>query len=311
MPDRPLPARALVTGGAGFVGHAVVRALAARGVAVTVVDPGPPHPRWPAGVRHERVGVFDVRAPDTDVVFHVAGVWDGRPGGEARMWRLNVEGTRHVLAWGRPVVYTSSSITCGFGETRPAGEDDPSEDPARPMRGTPKAYRETKLAAEALVGAAGGVIVNPDYVVGPGDVGGVVTAPLLRAARLPVIPAPPGGKCFVGVDDVGEGHVLAWLRGAPARRYLLGAENRAYADVIGTIARLSGRWARVGGPRFVPLPARAHAALRRVPGLGPIAGALEQMSLVRWRSGERARTELGWAPEPVDDALAAMVAEGQ
>ena len=307
MPDRPLPRRVLVTGGAGFVGHAVVNALVNRGVDVVVLDPGPPHPRWARGVRHVRGGVPErlrEAAAGAEVVFHVAGVWDGRPGGDARMWRLNVEGTRAVIALGRPVVYTSSSITCGFGETTPAGEDAASEDPRRPLAGTPKAYRETKWAAEALVGDAGGVIVNPDYVVGPGDLAGVVMGPLFRAARLPVIPAPPGGKCFVGVDDVGEGHVLAWLRGAPRRRYLLGAENRRYADVIGVIAHMSGR-----SPRFVPLPAGAADALARVPGAGPIAGALAQMTLVRWRSGERARSELGWAPGAVDAALAEAVRE--
>lgn len=305
MSERTLPRRALVTGGAGFVGHAVVNALVDRGVDVTVLDPGAPHPRWRPGVRHARGGLPDrlrEAARDAEVVFHVAGVWDGRPGGDARMWRLNVEGTRAVLALGRPVVYTSSSITCGFGEAQPADEDAPSEDPRRPLRGTPKAYRETKLAAEALVGEAGGVVVNPDYVVGPGDVGGVVMGPLLRAARLPVIPAPPGGKCFVGVDDVGEGHVLAWLRGAPARRHLLGAENRRYTDVIGVLARAMGR-----RPRFVPLPAWAPQAGARIPGARALAGALEQMTLVRWRSGDRARRDLGWAPGPVDAALVAAV----
>jgi dihydroflavonol-4-reductase len=305
---RPLPSHALVTGGAGFVGHAVVAALVRAGVAVRVLDPASPHPRWPAGVEHVRGGVSDdlvlrEAARDVDAIFHVAGVWDGRPGGEQRMEALNVGGTRAVLALGLPVVYTSSSITCGFGTTRPGTEDEPSEDPRHPMRGTPRAYHRTKLAAEALVAAAGGFLVNPDYVVGPGDRGGVVTGPLLRAARLPVIPVPPGGKCFVGVNDVGEGHLLAWRFGVPGRRYLLGAENRTYADVIGTIARLRGH------PRpVVPLPPVVARVLRHVPRLGPTAGALEQMALLRYRSGERARTELEWRPRPVDEALAAMVA---
>mgnify|MGYP003334996365 CR=1 FL=1 len=308
--ERPLPPRALVTGGAGFVGHAVVRSLVARGVAVTVVDPAPPHPRWPADVHHVRRPLPDGLAEAVagcDVVFHVAGVWDGRPGGEARMQRLNVEGTRSVLALGRPVVYTSSSITCGFGdEARPGTEDEPAEDPAHPMRGTPRAYHDTKLEAERLVGAAGGLLVNPDYVVGPGDLTGVVTGPLLRASRMPILPAPPGGKCFVGVDDVGEGHVLAWQRGQPARRYLLGAENRRYANVIASLAHAARR------PCFVvPLPEDAHAALRRIPGLAPLAGALEQMSLVRYRSSARARSELGWNPGPVNAALRAMVVDNE
>ena len=56
-PPRPLPSLALVTGGAGFVGHGVVRALCASGVEVVVLDPAPPHPRWPAGVRHIRRGL--------------------------------------------------------------------------------------------------------------------------------------------------------------------------------------------------------------------------------------------------------------
>lgn len=305
---RPLPARALVTGGAGFVGHGVVRALCAAGVEVVVLDPAPPHPRWPAGVRHLRRGLpegLGEAAEGVGLVFHVAGVWDDRPGGEARMQRLNVEGTRAVLALGLPVVYTSSSITTGFGDAlQPGVEEGPSEDPRTPLRGTPAAYRATKLAAEALVTAASGWIVNPDYVVGPGDVGGVVTGPLLRAARLPVIPAPPGGKCFVGVEDVGRGHILAYLNGEPGRRYLLGAENLRYADVIVKIARLMGRH-----PLVLPLPSRTARLLRRLPGLGPISGALEQMSLVRYRSGARAREELGWSPGPVEAALREMVAE--
>lgn len=292
------------------MGHGVVAALARRGVEITVLDPGPPHPAWPRGVHHLRGDLLDGRslpqaARGVDAVFHVAGTWDGGPGGEDRMQRLNVGGTEAVLALDLPTVYTSSSITCGFGSwDRPGTEDEPSEDPRRPIAGTGKVYRQTKLAAEAAVSEAGGWIVNPDYVVGPGDVRGVVTRPLLMVARLPVMPFPRGGKCFVGVDDAGEGHVLALAQGRPGRRYLLGAENRRYGEIFTTLARLMGRSART-----LPLPALLPRVLKRLPRVGQTMGALEQMSLPRFRSGERARKELGWTPGPVDRALRAMVEE--
>lgn len=307
--SRPLPRTALVTGGAGFVGHGVVRALHEAGVSVVALDPGPPHPLWPPGVHHAR---GDLTHPPTlaraaagcDVIFHVAGVWDGRPGGDDRMRALNVGGTRAVLGLGLPVVYTSSSITCGFGRRdRPGREDEPHEDPRHPIEGTGKVYCETKLAAERLISDAGGWLVNPDYVIGAGDVGGVVTGPLLRAARLPIIPAPRGGKCFVSVSDVGRGHVRAWQHGAPGRRYLLGSENLSYAEVFRRIAARAGRT-----PRVVPLPRAAARILQRVPRLSQTGGALAQMSLDRYRSSDRARAELRWQPSRIDEAIDEMLA---
>ena len=223
------------------------------------------------------------------------------------MRALNVGGTRAVLAAGLPVVYTSSSITCGFGpRDAPGHEEGPSEDPRRPIRGTGKVYRETKLESEALVGEAGGFVVNPDYVVGPGDVGRVVTGPLLRAARLPVIPAPTGVKAFVDVDDVGDGHWLAFAAGRPGRRYLLGAENRTYASIFHALARALGR-----RPLLLPLPAAIPRALCHVPRLSQVAGAIEQMTLPRYRDVTRARDELGWRPGPVDDALCRLAEEAR
>lgn len=306
--DLSLPTdRALVTGGAGFVGHGVVAALHQAGSSVVVLDPGRPHPAWPPGVLHLR---GDVRDPDVvrraaagcGLIFHVAGVWDGGPDGAARMRSINVGGTEAVLRAGLPVVYTSSSITCGFGtREQPGGEDDPSEDPAHPIRGTGAVYRQTKLAAEALIAAAGGHIVNPDYVIGAGDVHGVVTGPLLAAARLPVIPAPRGGKCFVSVTDVGIGH-LQVLQGQPGRRYLLGGENLSYAEIFGQIAAELGRT-----PRITPLPRILPRILRRLPRLGQTMGAVEQMGLPRYRSHARAAAELGYSPRPVATAIAEMI----
>ena len=303
--------RALVTGGAGFVGHGVVAALRSAGAEVVVLDPGRPHPLWPAGVHHLKGDVRDLStvrraAAGCGMIFHVAGLWDGGPGGAERMESINVGGTRAVLSVGLPVVYTSSSITCGFGSrAQPGTEDEPSEDPRHPIQGTGARYRQTKLAAERLVTEAGGHIVNPDYVIGPGDVNGVVTGPLLAAARLPIILAPRGGKCFVGVDDVGLGHLLV-LRGLPGRRYLLGSENLSYGEIFGRVAAALGRQ-----PRILPLPRAIPRLLRRLPRIGQTAGAAEQMGLERYRSHARAARELGFSPAPIDAALQEMVSAVQ
>jgi dihydroflavonol-4-reductase len=219
------------------------------------------------------------------------------------MQHLNVGGTEAVLKTGIPLVYTSSSITCGFGTLdSPGTEDQPSEDPERPLEGTPKTYRLTKLAAEERVIDKGAWMVNPDYVVGPGDVHGVVTRPLIRAAALPIIPAPRGGKCFVANEDVARGHLLTLAHGQPGRRYLLGAENRSYREVLETLAQLAGRH-----PRMLPLPRRVASLLKRLPRFGQTGGALEQMAYPRYRSSDRARSELGWTPGPVNPALQRML----
>lgn len=309
-PDRALPKLALVSGGAGFVGHQVVLALHREGVRVRVLDPAPAHPDWPPGVEHVRGDLLDPKvlheaAKGVEGIFHVAGIWDHRPGGHARMHALNVGGSEVMLALGIPTLCTSSSITCGFGPLHnPGHEDQPSEDPANPIRGTGKVYRQTKLAIEALARDHGALLVNPDYVVGPGDLHGVVTGPLLRASRMPLIPAPRGGKCFVSARDVGIGHVLAWRHGQPGRKYLLGSENLPYLDVLRTLAELQGHRLRT-----LRLPRRLPGLLSHLPVIGGTAGAIEQMNLARYRSNQRAREELGFAPEPVIGALRAMVAE--
>ena len=85
-----------------------------------VLDPAPSHPDWPAGVEHRQGDVRERRVVEdavrgVDVVFHVAGIWDSGKNGDSNMESLNVGGTRTVVEAGAPVVFTSSSITCGYG----------------------------------------------------------------------------------------------------------------------------------------------------------------------------------------------------
>src|SRR3954470_17564080 len=123
--------RAVVTGGAGFIGSNLVDALIARGDDVTVVD------NLASGKRENlnpaaRFIEHDIREPfelDADVVFHLAAQADvqtsmKRPDYDAA---VNVVGTVNVLhAAGAAQVVFASSGGAGYGEcTEPADEHAP------------------------------------------------------------------------------------------------------------------------------------------------------------------------------------------
>jgi UDP-glucose 4-epimerase len=145
--------RAVVTGGAGFIGSHVVDALVARGDEVHVVDSfatGRRENLNPAATLHEH----DIREPlrplfDTirpEVVAHLAAQADvgtsvEQPDLDAQ---VNVLGTLNVLEAARPhdaqVIFSSTGGAI-YGECeRPAREHDP--------RGPVSPYGTSKLAAE-------------------------------------------------------------------------------------------------------------------------------------------------------------------
>ena len=136
--------RALVTGGAGFIGSNLVDALLARGDEVTVLDDlstghrenldGADRAELVEGDIRDGAGVADLVArTEPEVIFHLAAQIDVRrsvadPAFDAR---TNVEGTINVLqaaqAAGVPRVVNTSSGGAIYGEGRtiPAPEDHP------------------------------------------------------------------------------------------------------------------------------------------------------------------------------------------
>jgi nucleoside-diphosphate-sugar epimerase len=168
----------LVTGGAGFLGRAVVRRCLARGYKVRVLGRTPPSDALMARVEFFRGDVADRTAVDAavkgcDHVFHVAakaGVW----GAWEDYVRVNIDGTRNVVeACGshgvRALVHTSTPSVVFTGEAfRGADESLPYGD------NWLCAYAETKAVAEgiALQAASGRLKVcalRPHLIWGPGD----------------------------------------------------------------------------------------------------------------------------------------------
>ena len=143
--------RAVVTGGAGFIGSHVVDALVARGDEVLVLDDLSTGRRdWVNAAAELRV--HDIREPyelDADVVFHLAAQADvgtsmERPGFDAQ---VNVVGTVNTLeaarGCGAEVVFSSTGGAIYGDVDRPATE----ETPRRPV----SAYGIAKLAAETYL----------------------------------------------------------------------------------------------------------------------------------------------------------------
>ena len=163
--------RAIVTGGAGFIGSHLVDALVARGDDVTVVDD------FSTGRRENlnpaaRVVEHDIRKPfeiDADTVFHLAAQADVNTSVRDPVLdaQVNVVGTLRVLqaAGEAQVVFTSTGGAI-YGECeRPAREDDPRQ-PLSPY-GTSKLAGEEYLATWNRLFGAGHVALRLANVYGP------------------------------------------------------------------------------------------------------------------------------------------------
>jgi dihydroflavonol-4-reductase len=281
-----------VSGATGFVGSHVARELREQG----------------ADVRDERVDLLDPTALERavagcDAVVHVAALYsyDASP---AEIERVNVQGTRNLLdAAARKgvarFVFTSTAGTCGPVPGREATEEDEP-----PVWELTVPYKRTKLAAEGLAREAGAVVVNPTTPIGPGDrkptPTGRMIACVTRGRILGFVPTT--GLNLVDVSDVARGHALALEHGKPGERYLLGGANLPLEEIFAAIADLAGR----PRPR-IPVPYALAEAAARV-GLAN-ADEVKLARLPMYFTWEKARDTLGYAPGPVEPALAVAVAE--
>src|SRR5262249_15300339 len=114
------------------------------------------------------------------------------------------------------------------------------------------------------------------------------------------------------VDDVAEGHILAFERGRIGRNYILGSENMSLAEILGLVAVMTQR-----RPPRIKLP---HGLVIPIAGLAEIGARLtgrepfttrEAVKLARktmFFSSDRAIEELGYHPRPAEEAIADAIA---
>ena len=313
-PDRTM--FALITGGGGFLGRAIVERLLARGDRVRIFARGEYPDLTRRGVEVVRGDLTTAAAVSdavrgVDVVYHVAakaGVW----GPDADYFDTNVNGTRAVLlacrAYGvRRLVHTSSPSVV-FN-----GRDMEGVDESVPLaRHFHAAYPKSKAEAEALVLGANGpdlatVALRPHLIWGPGDPH-LVRRILERGPSLRRIGRSNPKVDSVYIDNAADAHVLAADRLAPGgpiagRAYFItNGEPMPVWDLINAILAAGGkppvtrtvpRWLA----RFAATVLETGYRLsnrREEPRLTRFV--VEELCAAHWFDISAARRDLGYAP---------------
>lgn len=317
----------LVTGGSGFIGWWVVRALVERGGIVRVFDLCEP-PEKLDGVEFARGSVDDLNSisaasRDADRVYHLAataGLWSRDRGVYER---INHLGTRATLdaaaaAGARRFVHVSSATALAIA--RP-GAERASRD-GRPWlpdpRGALGLYSRSKILAENAAYAAHSdglpvVVATVTTPIGPGDRTPTPPTQLLIDLMRGGIPAMlPMTWRLADVRDTARAIVAAGELGEPGRRYVLHGEAWTTDRLLESVASASGsKMPRLRAPYAIALAA-AHAgeAAARLTGRAPKA-SIEGVRLARASfdfSDEPGAADLGVTIRPAEESIRDAVA---
>ena len=245
--------RVLVTGGGGFIGRRVVRALLAEGHEVTVAD----HRAFPdPGVRSVTGDLCDPDVPGravrpgTDVIIHLAAITYVLASVQDPIstYRLNVDATARLLELARDndvQAFLLASTNAVVGNVGSAVITEQTL--LRPL--TP--YGATKAAAEMLLGAyancygIAGAALRFSNVYGPGMAEKDSFVPrLMRAARdgegVQVRGDGNMVRDLVHVDDIVRGILAAWRARHTGPLILGSGRVVSVNEMLATARRVTG-----------------------------------------------------------------------
>ncbi|MBV8490870.1 MAG: NAD-dependent epimerase/dehydratase family protein [Candidatus Eremiobacteraeota bacterium] len=238
-----------LTGGTGFVGAHIVRALQEAGYRVRALVRGGnvPGAELVPGDMTETGKL--VRSIDgCRYVVHAAALYSFSPRDRAHIRAVNVTGTEGLmlasyLAGVERVVLTSSSAAIGHERSggRPADESCyPAPAAARDD------YHHSKLQQERAAFASRVPVVSvlPTAPVGPGDWKPTPTGKMVldfERGRITAKAPDRGGLNLVAVEDVARAHVAALTKGRPGERYVAGGENLSFDDIWQMLSEITGK----------------------------------------------------------------------
>lgn len=305
--------RVLVTGGTGYLGRAVVRALADSGHEPVVFARSATTSQLPGRAIDGDVRDVDAltrAARECEAICHMAALvslWQPR---RADFDAINVGGLENALKAAERAGVSRFVYTSSFLARAPKG------------RSTPMAandYQRTKVAADRVATAAAQrglpvIRLYPGVVYGPGQLReGNLVGRLIHdhlKGRLPGLVGADRAWSYTWIDDVAEAHVAAVEGAALGSAYALGGVNVPQMRVFELVRAIRGTKL----PRRIPFPVArllgaaedARAAIFRSPPLitaGTVAIFREDWSL----ESEAAIRDLRFRVRPLEEGVAALL----
>jgi len=250
-----------------------------------------------------------------DAVIHAAASTMMYPRRHKSIWRINYQGSRNLAECAaehgiRRFISIGTANSFGAGSLEnPGTELSPYTDGrfGADYMNSKRKTQEWLLRFNAETGFPV-IIINPCYMLGPGDRkpgSGTMMLRLLGRKRLPIS---RGGKNFVAVKDVARAAVNALKMGRIGECYICGNENLPYSKAFPLFAEVMGMNVpslKIAAP-FVLIYGALNSLVALITGKEPFVSLLMARTSIHnnYYSPEKARKELKLPQTPVRTAAA-------
>jgi dihydroflavonol-4-reductase len=252
-----LSTRILITGGTGFLGSYIIKALIEKGYAVRAIRR--PSARLPFYIPKEILDqvewvdgdILDVVSLEDamegiDAVIHSAAIVSFLPKDRRRMYQVNVEGTTNVVNMAlekniNRLIHISSVAALG----RMAHGGQVNEEKKWEESKVNTHYAKSKYQAELEVWRGLGeglntVILNPSTILGYGD-WNTGSCAIFKSIYNEFPWYSPGVNGFVDVEDVARVTLLLLETGITEQRYIVNSDNWPFKRLLHAMADNFGK----------------------------------------------------------------------